>query len=208
MGRVAAVLAAGFEDDPAWGHLLRDPAVRPTRLRRFFEAELAHLPAGHQTWIACGRGGGIDAAAVWAEPGRWRAPLAATLRSAPEMARVFGRRLALAARSLAVLERRHARSEREHAGGAGHWYLHYLCAAPESQGLGLGSALVARLSEACDEDGLPAFVEASTERSAALYERNGYARTAEFQLPGRGPWQRQMWRLPPRPRSSVAASRR
>jgi hypothetical protein len=47
-----------------------------------------------------------------------------------------------------------------------------------------------------DEGRLPAFLEASTDRSRALYERHGFDVTATFHMPRRGPLLRQMWRDP------------
>ena len=192
------MLAAGFHDDPAWRHLLPDPATRARRLRRFFEVEIGHLPAGNQVWLALGEGRGerVAGAAAWAEPGHWRSPVLRTIRYAPAMAAVFGRRIAVAARSLARAEHLHARSERERGREAGHWYLHYLCVEPASQGRGIGSMLLRPLLERCDGDRLDAFLESSTERSAALYERHGFERSGHFRMPARGPLQRQMWRAP------------
>jgi hypothetical protein len=93
----AETLARAFGHDPAWAHLLPDVASRPERLLAFFRAELAHLPPGHHVWLTEDRCG----AAVWAEPGRWRAPLRTIALEGPAMLRVFGRRLGLAARAQA-----------------------------------------------------------------------------------------------------------
>jgi hypothetical protein len=62
----------------------------------------------------------------------------------------------------------------------------------------LGSALLAPVLQRCDSDGLPAYLEASSPRNRALYERQGFAVTEEFAL-GRGaPPQWRMWREPRR----------
>jgi GNAT superfamily N-acetyltransferase len=182
---VAEALARAFERDPAWAHLLPDEVSRPERLRVFFRAELAHLPRGHQVWISEDRCG----AAVWAEPERWRAPFLAVARQAPAMWRVFGRRLGLAARS-------QWRAARLHPEAESHWYLHYLGVVPERQGCGLGGRLIAPVLRRCDRESIPAFLEASTERNGALYERHGFAVSGSFSMPGGGPPLRQMWREP------------
>jgi GNAT superfamily N-acetyltransferase len=181
----AETLARAFEHDPAWAHLLPDEASRPERLLAFFRAELAHLPQGHHVWITEDRCG----AAVWAKPGRWRAPLRTIALEGPAMLRVFGRRLGLAARAQARVARLHPRAE-------SHWYLHYLGVVPERQGRGLGSRLIVPVLRRCDRESMPAFLEASTERNGALYERHGFAVSGRFSMPGRGPQIRQMWREP------------
>jgi GNAT superfamily N-acetyltransferase len=185
---VAEALALAFVDDPGWAHVLPagDAAGRGERLLAFFNAELANLvPEWREVWVTEDGSG----AAVWARPGRWRVPFARTLRAFPQMRRVFGRRLGLATWAL-------LRIERLHPPGAGHYYLHYLGVLPERQGRGLGSALMRPVLERCDADGIEAFLESSTERSAALYARNGFSLTGTFDMPGSGPLIRQMLRGP------------
>jgi GNAT superfamily N-acetyltransferase len=182
----AEALALAFADDPAWAHLLPDADSRAERLLSFFTAEIANLvPDYREVWIAEeGRG-----AAIWARPGRWRVPFLRTMRPAPRMGRVFGRRLPLATWV-------QLRLERHHRGRPPHWYLHYLGVEPRAQGRGLGGALMAPVLERCDGEGIPAHLEASTERSRVLYERNGFAHVDTFHLPAGGPPLREMWREP------------
>jgi GNAT superfamily N-acetyltransferase len=182
----AEALALAFADDPAWAHLLPDPATRAERLLAFFTAEIGNLaPEYRALWIAEDGSG----AAVWAHPGRWRVPFARTMRAGRHMAGVFGRRLPLATWTQLRFERRHPRAPH-------HWYLHYLGVEPRRQGRGVGAALLAPVLERCDRDGIPAHLEASTERSRVLYERNGFALTGTFEMPAGGPPLREMWREP------------
>jgi GNAT superfamily N-acetyltransferase len=182
----AEALALAFADDPCWAHLLPDEASRAERLLSYFTAEIdALVPAHRQLWIA----GDGAAAAVWAPPGRWRVPLRVTLREAAGMAGVFGRHLPRALRAQLRLESRHPKP--------GHWYLNYLGVEPRRQGRGLGAALLRAVLDDCDRDRAPAYLEASTERNRALYERHGFDLTDVFNLPGRGgPPVREMWREP------------
>jgi RimJ/RimL family protein N-acetyltransferase len=39
----------------------------------------------------------------------------------------------------------------------------------------------------CDDEGVPAYIEASSERSAALYERVGFVHDGAYDLPEDGP---------------------
>ena len=66
------------------------------------------------------------------------------------------------------MEWRHAREVR-----GPHYYVR-TALPPQMQGRGLGGALMGPTLERCDRKGLPAYIEASSERSAALYERLGF----------------------------------
>ena len=72
---------------------------------------------------------------------------------------------------------------------------------PDRQGQGLGSALMRPTLDRCDEEGLPAYLEASSERNAALYERLGFELKDELRFAGSPPL-RLMLR-PPRTRRST-----
>ena len=184
--RLADALARAFQDDPGWSHLLPDPSDRTRRLRLFFETELSGIAlAQGLVWTT----EEVVGAAVWAPPEGWRVPITATLRETPPMLRVFGRHLPLALRSRLRMEGRHPRKPP-------HWYLAFMGVAPEWQGRGLGTALMQPALEILDAAGTPAYLESSTPRSRALYQRNGFEVTGEFNLPSAGPPLWQMWRDP------------
>ena len=182
-------MAKAFHDDPVFGWLLPDASRRPARLRRFFGIELRHmvLPRGC-VWTT----GDLGAAALVMPPGKWRVPPLATLREG----RAFGAGLAKAARLGATMEWRHGREVR-----GPHYYVRDVGVLPEMQGRGLGSALLAPTLERCDREGLPAYLEASSERSAALYERLGFEHVSELSVLGSPPL-----RLMLRPPAHEAAS--
>ena len=185
--RIAEVLAAAFADDPAWSWLMPF-ADRQQRQRLFFETELRHLvPDRREVWTT--EDG--SAAALWAPPGRWSVPIGTVLREAPPMLRVFGRRLPLALRYL-------LRVERLHPTKPPHWYLEIIGTEPAQQGRGMGSALLRPVLALCDRDGHGAYLEASSERNRALYERHGFRVVGRFNMPGGGPEIRRMWRDPGR----------
>jgi GNAT superfamily N-acetyltransferase len=183
---LADALARAFQNDPGWSHLLPDASDRTQRLRLFFQTELLGvlLPMG-VVWTTDEAVG----AAVWMPPDSWRVPVTATVREVAPMVRVFGRRLPLALRARLRMEGRHPRKPP-------HWYLAIMGVVPEWQGRGLGTALMLPGLQALDVEGLPAYLESSTPRSRALYERNGFAVTGEFNLPSDGPPLWQMWREP------------
>ncbi|MFI7009228.1 GNAT family N-acetyltransferase [Streptomyces sp. NPDC050145] len=86
-----------------------------------------------------------------------------------------------------------------HPVGRAHAYLWMIGVAPDRQGEGLGTALIAPVLERCDREGLPAYLEASNPRSRALYERLGFVFTGTaLDLPD-GPSLWPMWREPQQP---------
>ncbi|GAA2631502.1 GNAT family N-acetyltransferase [Streptomyces vastus] len=87
-----------------------------------------------------------------------------------------------------------------HPAGTAHEYLWMIGVAPGRQNEGLGTALIQHVLDRCDREHLGAYLEASSDRSRALYERLGFTfmgRTVD--LPD-GPHMWPMWR-DPAPRS-------
>lgn len=183
----AECLALAFADDPAWAHLIPGSAeTRAEKLLGYFTAEIDNLVPDHrELWVAADGGG----AAIWGRPGGWQVPLRKAMREARPMARVFGARLPLAMWTQLRFERHHPRRP-------AHWYLHYLGVEPRRQGRGLGGALLAPVHDRCDREGVPAYLESSTDRSRRLYERNGFTLADTFEIPVGGPPMRKMWREP------------
>ena len=69
----------------------------------------------------------------------------------------------------------------EHRPTSPHWYLAFIGVDPRCQGQGKGSALLEQGLARCDDDRLPAYLDASTPRNRALYERHGFEVIAEVQ---------------------------
>jgi GNAT superfamily N-acetyltransferase len=83
-----------------------------------------------------------------------------------------------------------------HPAGRAHEYLWMIGVTPHRQGEGLGTALVQHVLDRCDREGMPAYLEASSARSRALYERLGFELTGRpLDLP-KGPQMWPMWREP------------
>ncbi|MFI5568807.1 GNAT family N-acetyltransferase [Streptomyces sp. NPDC051740] len=83
-----------------------------------------------------------------------------------------------------------------HPSGRAHAYLWMIGVTPGRQGEGLGTALVGSVLDRCDREGLAAYLEASSERSALLYRRLGFEPAGEpLALPD-GPYMWPMWREP------------
>ncbi|WP_280233776.1 GNAT family N-acetyltransferase [Nocardia cyriacigeorgica] len=78
-----------------------------------------------------------------------------------------------------------------------HQYLQVIVTVPEHRGQGAGAAILADRLRVYTEDRVPAFLEASTERSSRLYARCGFVSTGTtHELPENGPTLRPMWFRP------------
>jgi len=63
-----------------------------------------------------------------------------------------------------------------------HWFLPLIGVDPGKQGQGVGGALMRHALERCDREGRPAYLDATSPRSRALYERHGFERLATVQV--------------------------
>ncbi|MEH0936992.1 GNAT family N-acetyltransferase [Micromonospora psammae] len=78
---------------------------------------------------------------------------------------------------------------------AEHHHLAFLAIAPARQGQGIGTALLRHHHAWLDANGVPGYLEASSEGSRDLYARHGYQVREPFRLPDGTPfWP--MWRNP------------
>jgi GNAT superfamily N-acetyltransferase len=183
VGRLKAVMAEAFFEDPIFGWLMPEDSKRLGRLRRYFAIELRHVAlARGRVWT----NSNLTGAAMSLPPGAWRTPPQITLLEGS----AFGLHIGRVARFGAAMEWRHMRQMRER-----HYYIRDVGVLPDMQGQGLGSALMRPTLERCDRQGLPAYIEASSERSAALYERLGFQLIRELRV-GSSPPLRLMLRPP------------
>lgn len=173
LSQLTATLADAFAIDPILQWLA--PSQRSDRrLRRLIEIELAYyvFPAGRVLTTSDFRGASLEL-----PPGRWE--MTVPLSAAIGFVRTFGMRLLRARRLQRLFEANHLQEP--------HYYIRYLGVAPPFQGRGLGAALLRPTLDRCDREGVPAYLEASTERSAALYEQLGFVHLGAIQVPD-GPW--------------------
>lgn len=184
--RLARSLARAFYDDPVVEWFLPDASQRMRRGERMFESVFLNrvcLPHD-ETYTTEDLVGG----ALWMPPGKWQLGLLDNLRLLPFMAAAWGRNLPRALRSLSYLDSKHPHEP--------HYYLFILGVEPEWQGMGIGAALMRPVLDRCDEERMPAYLEATTSRNRELYKRNGFEVVEEIELPGGGPPLWRMWREP------------
>lgn len=75
-----------------------------------------------------------------------------------------------------------------------HRYLQSIATVSRHRGSGAGGAILTHCLAAAARAGVPVYLEASTKRSATLYERCGFIRVGEsIPLPEDGPTMLPMW---------------
>jgi GNAT superfamily N-acetyltransferase len=185
MEGLARALGRAFLDDPVARWIMRRDQRRLSQLERTFRVGLRgiYLPRG-----SCWTTGGMVGGALWLPPGGWHIPAPRQLRLLPAMALIYGRDMPRALRLFQMIES-------QHPSRPPHWYLAFVGVDPEWQGKGVGTALLGPVLERCDREGMGAYLEASSPRNRACYERSGFSVTGEMTLPG-GPTMWKMWREP------------
>jgi GNAT superfamily N-acetyltransferase len=183
-GRLAAMLARAFYDDPVTAWFYPDAARRMKHARRFFGIRLRQLADQELIYTTSE----LSGAALWTLPGRWREDLRQSLMLLP-MLPVLLPRIVRSTAAVREIERRHP--------VAPHFYLSVIGTEPEQQGGGIGSALLGPVLSRCDSEPMGAYLECSKETNVEFYARHGFTVTERIELP-EGPPLWLMWREPRR----------
>jgi GNAT superfamily N-acetyltransferase len=75
-----------------------------------------------------------------------------------------------------------------------HWYLAAIGTRPEGQGRGMGSEVLARGLERCDEQGLPSYLDSTNPRNVGFYARHGFRVVGVLDIDHGGATITRMWR--------------
>lgn len=181
----ADALARAFASDPVYRFIHPDDREWARVGPRFFRILLRYFRA-HATVLTPGAGGAV---AIWTPPEPRPPGGLARLRFTLRIGALLGRRIARGARVGTALESLHREEP--------HWYLAILGTAPEAQGRGLASGLLAPILSRCDAAGLPAHLETATESNLSFYAARGFEVVAEARVAGGGP---RVWGLCRAPR--------
>lgn len=177
------VLARSFWDDPVMSWILPEQHSRYQRMRMFFRAELASTRSRGEVLTTEDYSG----AALWLPPKQWRLPISGMAKEAPRLVLSIRTRLIAALKLNDLMEKEHPKEP--------HWYLAVIGTDPVRQGVGAGRALITDVTDRCDREGLPAYLESSKERNVPYYERFKFQVTGEIKVPD-GPVLYKMWREP------------
>lgn len=182
---VARDLAAAFAGDPVFQWFLRDDSRRDEgRLKLFQLLTGAGLADGEILRPASGGAASIwmPSTALGPSPFWEELRLLPTILAATGFAR-FGRMSAMRA----AMDKNHP-MDREHA------YLWFIGVAPEAQGMGVGSRLLAAGLERVDAQRLPAYLESSNPANVPLYRRFGFEVVGQIRPSPDAPALDAMWR--------------
>ncbi|WP_051425897.1 GNAT family N-acetyltransferase [Jiangella gansuensis] len=161
-GTVVSVLVEAFTHDPLVRWLFPEAAERGRLQSLFHGSQLAHPAA--EAYLA----GDGDGAAVWLALAAGQAPhderpVPAAAGEEPSFG-ASGSRLRALGDALAT----------RHPIVKSHLYLPSMGVVEGRQGAGLGSAMLRHRLDRADADGIGAYLEASSPRSRALYQRYGF----------------------------------
>ncbi|WP_328407172.1 GNAT family N-acetyltransferase [Nocardia sp. NBC_00403] len=185
--RIAELIAVAFHSLEVAAWLVPDSGERAHVLPANFGIGIDQALSDGEIHLLDDESGELAATAVWwPQPaGPTSPPGDYTTRLAAACGPATGR--------FQVLDQRFADS---HPHTVAHHYLVYLATRPDLQGRGLGTALLRYHHSHLDNHRVPAFLDASSPISRALYQRHGYeCLGAPFRLPD-GPPMWPMWREP------------
>ena len=169
------MLAAAFFDDPVFRWMLPDDDHRATANQTFFRLTVDVLAGHDDAWVTAD---GADGAALWVPHGREVMSDELAERFAAETAELAGPYADRMAGLFELLDEHHPHEPHE--------YLFFVGVRPGAQGRGIGGALMAPVLARADAAGNPCYLEASSRRSRALYERHGFRAISEI-APAGGP---------------------
>ena len=181
---VVATLAVAFAQDPVLSFLYEDPGTRPAMLAAFFAARLAG-GIGIDEVLAVD---GCASAAVWVPPQGSDDP-------GPDFGGVIAATMSLLGEEKAMQKFVALQPILEAHPQTPHWYLAFVGTRSEGRGRGLASSLIAAVTDRCDVESVPAYLESSDPANVPLYERHGFSVTGEVEIAD-GPTIPLMWRDP------------
>jgi ribosomal protein S18 acetylase RimI-like enzyme len=179
LDRATTTLARAFAADPMFTWIFPDHEKRARSLRRLNRVPLAFgLRSGHVTQSHDGK-----AVAIWVPPGR-TVTIGGMVRSGILSVpfQVGFRPFATFTGANEIMERIHKKCVPEP-----HWYLLIVAVDPDLQGRGLGSALMKEGLARADQANCPCYLETSSERNLAFYERHGFVVVERATLGDGGP---------------------
>ena len=185
--RAAEVLARAFQNDPEVVRFVK-PEKRLKLLRPMFRMELHHAIEHGEVYAVSPA---IEGVAVWVPSSAPEISLWTLLRSGG-LGLLFKTRWEFL-RNLGAFWgfMRRMQQDEECAKGLRrklapfpHWYLAVLGVDPDFQGRGCASRLLKPMLARLDKEGLPAYLETTTEGYVSLYQHFGFRVIREEMLPG------------------------
>jgi GNAT superfamily N-acetyltransferase len=187
------VAVRAFDDDPFFSYLFPVPDRRHRSVGRLHRAVLVHLAHLAVTRAAV-LDGRVVGTALWVPPGRWPYPPRVQVRQTFGAIRAFLPDVSSLGRGGQILRV----VEKSHPKVPAHWYLQLLMVDPDVQRQGIGGRLLSPELDACDRDGLTAWLETQKPENVPYYARFGFEVVHEHHPVPEGP---SMWSLRRAPRT-------
>jgi GNAT superfamily N-acetyltransferase len=194
---ISALLAATIGEGQVARWLTPDPLVRRLDSPAYFDIFVEHITQCGEVYATTDPvSGDLVGAALWLP---FTAPVPLPRDYDRRLKDICGSAFDRARDLDAALEAHHPTEP--------HHYLAFLAVRADRQGVGIGSALLARHHARVDAVGVPAYLEATDIRNRELYLRHGYVGQGIIRLPD-GPPVWPMWRRPRlwRPDGTTAGS--
>ena len=182
VAHLSYVMKRAFENDPFHRWLLPSDRSFRNGSHRIFASALKMSAFNGKLLTTSDLAG----AAIWTLP-NYKPPAIEALKFYALLCWYGGTRLPTLLKGIGLMER--------HKPEAPHWYLFAIGTDPQSQGSGVGTALIRPILDLCDRDGLAAHLDTNTERNVSFYESRGFRVSGEFDLPD-GPHNWAMTREP------------
>ncbi|HEU4321874.1 MAG TPA: GNAT family N-acetyltransferase [Roseiflexaceae bacterium] len=171
------VMARAFYRDPLWVYLLPDDLRRAALMRACYRVFLTLSIDGG---AACGAGEPLAGLAVWEAPGQ--PGLRPTRRLLwPLLALAFSPFVWSVGRAGPVFQQ-FGELRRRYA-TAPHYYLSTVAVAPDAQGRGLATRLIAPFLRRADREGTAVYTETMTPSNVGLYEHYGFRCMEHYRVP-------------------------
>ncbi len=180
---VVSLLVSAFHDDPVWRWAFPDPALRAEQHRRLWGLFVAGALRYPWVWLTPGD----TATALWIPPHGTEFSTEQEAALEPLLQELLGTG---ADRVLQVFEL----FDEAHPHDVPHYFLDLLGTHVDHRGQGLGLGLLAHTLARIDEEGMPAYLEASNPGNVSLYRRYGFSPIGSFRVPDDGPQVVTMWR--------------
>jgi ribosomal protein S18 acetylase RimI-like enzyme len=168
----AETLARAFQDDPPSVYFFPDVSERKKKLPYVFRALIRYSLLHGEVYATSPN---LEGVAVWLPSNKVNEALWRSIRSDK-----VGKENVLRQRSFgdytSLVHKRHAPFL--------HWYLLLLGVDPIYQGKGYASILLRAMFARIDKERLPCYLEATTEKNVAIYQRHGFGVVEQGKVPG------------------------
>lgn len=165
------ILGHAFRQDPIYNYLVSNE-LDANALSWLLRVGLGYSHSYNHTYITTSNTGELQGVASWIPPEGSGSSVTRILQ-AGALILPFKLGISRFARTLSwswAIEELHKRN----MSSKPHWYLSLLGVSPSSQGCGIGSLLIEPILKQASRDGLPIYLETSTELAVRFYQKHGF----------------------------------